>query len=267
MTIKVGTSGFSFDDWKEVIYPSRLRKEDWLRYYERELGFNVLEVNFTYYTLPSPRSLEGMSNKTSEHFQFVVKAYREMTHQIRDKENHAFIDNRQTFKKFLYSLKPLIDEGKLGCILAQFPYSFFPNKENMGYLKRFKELMGDIPLIVEFRNRQWHKERTLQFLKEQEMGYCIVDEPKLPQLMPFNPAATSPIGYFRFHGRNPNWFNVPASVRYDYLYGEEELREFIFPIKMIASKTEKVFVFFNNCHAGSAVKNATMLIRLLQKSA
>ena len=99
------------------------------------------------------------------------------------------------------------------------------------------------------------------------MGYCIVDEPKLPQLMPFNPEATSPIGYFRFHGRNPNWFNVPASVRYDYLYGEEELREFIFPIKMIASKTEKVFVFFNNCHAGSAVKNATMLIRLLHKSA
>jgi uncharacterized protein YecE (DUF72 family) len=265
MTIKIGTSGFSFDDWKGIVYPQHLKKEDWLRYYEKELGFNTLEVNFTYYTLPSPRSLEGMSRKTSESFQFAVKAFKGMTHEIKDKDTNIFLNNKRTFDQFLHSLKPLIDTGKLGCVLAQFPFSFYPKTENLEYLKRFKELMGTIPLIIEFRNRSWLKEKTLQFLKEHLMGYCVVDEPKLPQLMTFHPEATSEIGYFRFHGRNRNWFNVPTSVRYNYLYSEEELKEFIPPIKMIASKTDKVFIFFNNCHAGSAAKNATMLIRMLQE--
>jgi len=265
MTIKIGTSGFSFDDWKGAIYPLQLKKEDWLRYYEKELGFAILEINFTYYTLPSPRSLEGMSRKTSESFQFVVKAFRGMTHEIKDKSTHTFLNNSQTFEKFRYSLKPLIDAGKLGCVLAQFPYSFYPGTENLEYLKRFKELMGDIPLTIEFRNKTWLKKSTLKFLKEHLMGYCVVDEPHLPQLMPFYPESTSEIGYFRLHGRNPRWFNVPASVRYDYLYSNEELKEFIAPVKMIASKTQHVFIFFNNCHAGSAAKNATMLIRMFQK--
>jgi len=265
MSIRVGTSGFSFDDWKGTIYPPHLKKEDWLRYYEKDLGFDTLEVNFTYYTLPSPRSLEGMSRKTSDSFQFAVKAFKGMTHEIKDKATHKFLNNKETFDKFLYSLQPLIDAGKLGCVLAQFPYSFYLRAENLEYLKRFKELIGDIPLIVEFRNKVWHKGKTLQFLKEHLMGYCAVDEPKLPQLMPFHPEATSDIGYVRLHGRNTNWFNVPTSVRYDYLYSEGELKEFIAPINMIASKTKKVFIFFNNCHSGSAAKNATMLMRMLQE--
>jgi len=265
MIIKIGTSGFSFDDWKGTVYTQHLKKEDWLRYYEKELGFNTLEVNFTYYTLPSPRSLEGMSRKTSENFLFVVKAFKGMTHEIKDKVTHTFLNNKKTFEQFLYSLKPLIDAGKLGCVLAQFPFSFYPGAENLEYLKRFKELMDDIPLIIEFRNRHWLNGKTLHFLKEHLMGYCAVDEPKLPQLMPFHPEATSDVGYFRFHGRSRSWFNVPASVRYDYLYNKDELKEFISPVRMIASKTEKVFIFFNNCHSGSAVKNATMLIRMLQE--
>ena len=125
--------------------------------------------------------------------------------------------------------------------------------------------MGAIPLTIEFRNKSWLKKSTLQFLKDHRMGYCVVDEPTLPQLMPFYPATTSKIGYFRFHGRNPRWFKVPASVRYDYLYSEKELKEFISPVKMIASKTDKVFIFFNNCHAGSAARNATMFIRMIKE--
>ena len=83
--------------------------------------------------------------------------------------------------------------------------------------------------------------------------------------MPFYPAATSAIGYFRFHGRNTSWFNVPTSVIYDYLYSTGQVKEFIPPITLIASITEQVFAFFNNCHAGSAVQNAALLIRLIQK--
>jgi uncharacterized protein YecE (DUF72 family) len=261
--IKIGTSGFSFPDWKGTVYPEGIRERDMLSFYEKELGFNILEVNFTYYTLPSQKSLAAMSQKTSEDFEFVVKAFKGMTHEIWDRETGTRIDNQETFNKFKYSLVPLIEEKKLACVLAQFPYGFFPNRENWGYLERFKEAMEDIPLVLEFRNQLWMKDQTFQFLGRNRIGFCIVDEPKLPQLMPYHPRATSDIGYFRFHGRNLNWFNVPVKVRYDYLYNEGELREFIPDVKDISRKTAKTLIFFNNCYSGSAAKNAAQMAKLL----
>lgn len=262
--IKIGTSGFSFADWKGTVYPPRLPDRERLPYYEKELGFHALEVNFTYYTLPSQKSFTAMSRKTSSDFEFVVKAHKGMTHEIRNRETGEMIDNREIFKKFKHSLNPLIGEGKLAGVLAQFPYGFFSNRENADYLERFKEEMGDIPIVFEFRNQNWMKEGTFEFLSKNGIGFCIVDEPKLPKLMLYLPRVTSDIGYFRFHGRNPNWFNVPSSVRYDYLYREEELKEFVPDIKDISQKTAKTFIFFNNCHAGSAAKNAVQMAKLLQ---
>ncbi|MCX8118337.1 MAG: DUF72 domain-containing protein [Desulfobacterota bacterium] len=264
-TIKVGTSGFSFRDWKGTIYPPGLPEREMLSYYEKELGFRALEVNFTYYSLPSQKSLAAMAKKTSPDFEFVVKAHKGLTHEIRDRETKKWIDNRETFRQFRSSLDPLIAEGKLATVLAQFPYGFFPIRENFDYLHRFRGLMEGVPLVCEFRNEAWMREETFDFLSKEEIGYCIVDEPKLPQLMPYLPRATSSIGYFRFHGRNPNWFQVPSSVRYDYLYSEEEIRTFVPDILEISKKTAKTFVFFNNCHAGSAAKNAAQLAQLLAK--
>jgi len=123
--------------------------------------------------------------------------------------------------------------------------------------------MEDLPLVFEFRNQMWLKDQTVQFLVKKGVGFCIVDEPRLPQLMPYLPRATSDIGYFRFHGRNPRWFNVPIKVRYDYLYTEGELKEFIPDIKDISQKTAKTLIFFNNCYSGSAAKNASQMARLL----
>jgi uncharacterized protein YecE (DUF72 family) len=264
--IKIGTSGFSFDDWKETVYPPGLKKSAWLSFYEKELGFKALEVNFTCYTLPSQKSFEGMSRKTGPDFSFAVKAFRAMTHEIRNKSTGQLIDNKEVFDKFLFSLEPLIKDKKLSCILMQFPYSFSNNPENRDYLKTAKDRLKDIPIIVEFRNQAWLNESTFSFLTKHEIGYCAVDEPKLKGLMPFAPRTTSSIGYFRFHGRNKNWFNAPTSIRYDYLYSNDELLEFIPPINAIAVKTNSVLVFFNNCHAGSAAKNAIMLAQILFKS-
>ncbi len=261
--IKIGTSGFSFPDWKGTVYPAGIREKDMLSFYEKELGFNVLEINFTYYTLPSQKSLAGMAQKTSESFEFVVKSFKGMTHEIWDKETRSRIDNRETFKKFRYGLVPLIEEKKLACVLAQFPYGFFPNRDNLGYLESFKEEMIDTPLVFEFRNQAWLKEETFQYLAKNGIGFCVVDEPKLPNLMSYHPRATSEIGYFRFHGRNPNWFNVPVKVRYDYHYSEEELKEFVPGIKDISQKTAKTLIFFNNCYSGSAAKNAAQMAKLL----
>jgi uncharacterized protein YecE (DUF72 family) len=81
--------------------------------------------------------------------------------------------------------------------------------------------------------------------------------------MPYLPRTTSEIGYFRFHGRNPNWFNVPIKVRYDYLYSEGELKEFVPDIRGVSQKTAKTLIFFNNCYSGSAAKNAAQMAKLL----
>jgi uncharacterized protein YecE (DUF72 family) len=151
--IKIGTSGFSFDDWKGTVYPQGLSKTEWLSFYEKGLGFKVLEVNFTYYALPSPKSFEGMSRKTSADFSFAVKAFRAMTHEIRDKKTRQLIDNKDVFDKFLFSLEPLIKDQKLSCILMQFPYSFYATAENRDYLKIARDRLKDIPVIAEFRNQ------------------------------------------------------------------------------------------------------------------
>jgi uncharacterized protein YecE (DUF72 family) len=261
--IKIGTSGFSFQDWKGTVYPIGIRDREMLSFYEKELGFDVLEVNFTYYSLPSQKSFAAMSKKTSKSFEFVVKAFKGMTHEIRDKETGALVDNHEIFEKFKFSLGPLIEDGKLGGVLAQFPYGFFPNRENLDYLQRFKEEMGEVSLVFEFRNQTWLREQTFQLLEKNGTGFCIVDEPKLPKLMSYLPRATSEIGYFRFHGRNPNWFNAPISVRYNYLYSEGELKEFIPDIKDISQKTTRTLVFFNNCYSGYAAKNAAQMAKLL----
>ncbi len=264
MTILIGTSGFSFPDWAGVIYPPGLRKSEWLAYYEQQLGFSTLEINYTYYTMPSGRTLDAMSAKTSADFTFAVKAHGSMTHDLwSDRKRLQMVDNRQAFASFIEGVSGLEAEGKLSAVLAQFPYFFYRNAANEAYLARFRELMGDIPTIVEFRNRDWHDESAMTILRDNGLGYCVVDEPKIGGLMPFYPAATTDIAYFRFHGRNPDWFNAPREVRYDYLYSTAELSELVAPILNLSTKSKKTLVFFNNCHLGSAAKNAAELARMV----
>ena len=264
MDIRIGTSGFSFPDWVGVIYPEGLNQRDWLTYYERELGFRALEVNYTYYKMPSAKTLGAMSAKTSADFTFAVKAHRSMTHEIwTDTKRLTMADNREAFRYFSDGIAPLIGEGKLSAVLAQFPYFFYRTEENSQYLALLRELMGDVPTIVEFRNHQWHDEAALTFLRGHGLGYCVVDEPKIEGLMPFYPAATTDLAYVRLHGRNRNWFGASVAERYDYLYSKEELRELLPPILTLAGKTKKTLVFFNNCHLGSAAKNAVELAKMI----
>lgn len=261
--IKIGTSGFSFPDWVGTIYPSTMKKGDMLLYYENQLGFKITEINATYYTIPSPKSFIGMMRKTSPDFEFTVKAHKSLTHEIRDKDTGELIDNKESFGRFLSSIEPLKKEGRLTAVLSQFPYSFHITNDNYNYLKTFKERLKDIPLVVEFRNVNWHNAKSIAFLKQNHIGYCIVDEPKFKNLMPYNPITTTDLGYFRFHGRNPHWFQASVSERYDYLYTREELQSFVPDIKNIADSVTKMIVMFNNCHAGKSVINAKQLMGML----
>lgn len=253
--ILTGTSGFSYDDWKGCFYPESIAKKDMLDYYARR--FKTTEINSSYYTIPGAASFAGMAKKTPDDFEFVVKAHKDMTH---GEELQPEI-----FDIFRGSIQPLINAGKFGCMLAQFPWSFRHNDENIGKLREFREMAGDLPTVIEFRNAEWVSDETFDLLRELDFGFCSVDEPHLKGLMPPVAAATSNIGYVRFHGRNAKkWFrHEEAHERYDYLYSEEELQPWVPKVRDIESNTSKTYVFFNNHYRGKSAINAQMFAKLL----
>jgi uncharacterized protein YecE (DUF72 family) len=253
--IYTGTSGFSYDDWVGNFYPAGLAKRDWLAYYARE--FDTCEINSSFYALPRPSNLKAMVQKTGNGFLFCLKANQQMTHQ--------WEDNAPVFNAFCQVLEPVIAAGKLGCILAQFPYSFKFNQHNRDYLKLFRERMGELPVVIEFRNAQWIRSEVFDWLHQQDLGFCCVDEPQLPHLLPPIAEATNSISYLRFHGRNSAkwWQHEQAYERYDYSYRPQELEEWLPRIQKLNSLAEKTFVFANNHWRGQAVSTIRQLRLML----
>jgi uncharacterized protein YecE (DUF72 family) len=259
--ILVGTSGFSYKDWVGVLYPENTKSAEMLRFYARI--FPSVELNFTYYRMPSTRTIEGLVRKVPDDFEFCVKANKAMTHEIDADEDLSPL--RETFSGFMEALKPMTDRGVLGCVLAQFPWSFKKTRSNTRYVLEFKSLLPDIPIVVEFRNAEWITPETFDLLRLHNLAFCVVDEPRLPGLVPPIAETTSDLGYVRFHGRNAKkwWKHSHPGERYDYLYSESELREWIPKIQKVADETKKTYVFFNNCHRGQAADNARMLRAML----
>jgi uncharacterized protein YecE (DUF72 family) len=262
--IRIGTSGFSFKDWLGTVYPTHLKSPDMLRYYENVLGLDMTELNYTYYTMPSPGTMHGLLQKTGKDFMFLVRTHADMTHNIwEDSGRTRLIDRQEVFEKFLYGIDPLVKAQRLGCVLVQFPIFFYPRQENLEYLALCRERLKDLPAAIEFRNSGWNRPETYRFLRDHNLGTCVVDEPKGGRLMPFVPMLTSDFGYFRLHGRSPHWFGDNKELRYDYLYSAAELKEFLPAIRSIAEQSRVTYVAFNNCHAGSAARNALMTKQFL----
>jgi uncharacterized protein YecE (DUF72 family) len=251
----LGTSGFSYSDWAGNFYPRGIPRRDWLVYYASE--FNALELNSTYYTIPKVSVLESMIHKTGEGFLFAIKANQEMTHE-RGR-------NKEVFTSFVRMLQPFIESAKLGCVLAQFPYSFGANRDNFSYLGFFRERLRDLPLVMEFRNVQWLKPEVFDWLRNNGIGFCCVDEPELPKLLPPVAEATSNIAYVRFHGRNATkwWQHQHAYERYDYSYSAAELKEWLPKIKKLNTMAENTFIFANNHWRGQAVSTIRQLRMML----
>jgi uncharacterized protein YecE (DUF72 family) len=240
-----GTSGFSYMDWVGPVYPKGLPRQAWLEFYSGQ--FNSLELNTTYYAIPSLAMVKSLVMRTGPEFQFAVKAHQDITHGRNPDE--------VTYRSFRGILEPFLAAGKLGCLLVQFPYSFGFNSENQAYLERTKARFKDIPMIAELRNAHWIKPEVFTWLKSIDVGFCCVDEPHLPNLMPPVAEATSGIAYVRFHGRNSAkwWQPEQPHERYDYTYKTEELEEWIPKIKGLNDQAEKTFVFANNHWQGQSV--------------
>lgn len=251
--IKIGTSGFSYADWIGPVYPEGLPDRERLAFYARE--FSTVELNVTYYRLPDARLTSGWVKRTPPDFLFSVKAYQGITHLREDPE----------FAPFVEALAPMIEAGKLGCILAQFPNSFRPSAESRAYLERVRAGFRELPVVVELRSAEWVKPATFELLETLGLGFCCVDEPSLPGLMPPVAAATAAPGYVRLHGRNAaKWYNhKEAWERYDYTYSMPELMEWTPRLRQLDATVTLTLVYFNNHFQGQAVRGARDLGQLL----
>lgn len=252
--IYLGTSGWSFKDWQEF-YPPGIPQGQMLNYYAQR--FRTVEINSTYYRLPHPRVMAQIEKKTPDGFRFTVKLPGDVTH--RQTRDHAI------FESFLRVLQPLEDSGKFYGALAQFPFGFHNTEENRDYLAFLRGAFPDRPVYVEFRQESWAVEQTFDLLRDLGLGFCSADEPRLEGLFPPLVRVVGQVGYVRLHGRNArDWWQGDRSGRYNYLYSEEELKEWEVKIRELAAQTTDTFVFFNNCHAGRAAQNAKRMSELLQ---
>jgi uncharacterized protein YecE (DUF72 family) len=251
--IRLGTSGFSYDDWIGPVYPRDMPRIQWLPYYATM--FNTVELNVTYYRVPSWKVVKGWVERTPAEFLFTVKAHRSLTHEREEPD----------FGQFQAGITPLIEAGKLACILVQFPHSFRPNPENRDYLGTVREGLADLSLVIEFRNSDWVTEATFALLESLDLGFCCVDEPDLKGLMPSIVRATGPVAYVRFHGRNAAhwWQHEHAWERYDYTYDESELAEWIPKLRALDSAAPLTLVYANNHYRGQSVDTLRKLESLL----
>jgi uncharacterized protein YecE (DUF72 family) len=254
--VLVGTSGYSYDDWVGTVYPPGTARQDFLPLYSRE--FPIVELNFSYYHQPNPRTLQRMVDTTEPSFTFALKAHRSITHEIGESWE-------KDIAEFRAGLQPLVEAKRLAAVLLQFPYSFGYTQESRSRLSTLCEKLDGLPLAVEFRKGEWLKKQVFEGLRQRGVSLVSVDEPDLPKLLPPVTETTGSFGYVRFHGRNKDaWWTGDNASRYDYLYSASELEEWVQRIRIILERVPVLLLFFNNHWRGNAAQNAREMRRLLQ---
>jgi len=300
--IRIGTCSWADESLSKLWYPKGVSAAARLPYYAER--FDTVEVDSTFYRLPVEEMVERWAERTPEGFVMHVKAFAMMTrHPVKleqlppELRDDAPTDDRgrvdrpprefraEVFARFHAALEPLRSTGKLGGILLQFPPYVVHKPVSFEYLEWAQEQLRGDAVLAEFRHRSWLDEEnrasTLDFLERRGMTHVVTDAPRMEQaknIVPTVVARTSPIVYVRMHGRNAGTWNVrgrSAAERFDYLYEETELREWVGPLRELASEAEEAFVLFNNNGRSAdgsggwiaqAPTNAVMLQKLLDES-
>jgi uncharacterized protein YecE (DUF72 family) len=300
--IRIGTCSWADEALSKHWYPKGLAAGERLAYYAKH--FDTVEVDSTYYRLPAEEMVRRWAERTPDGFVMHVKAFGLMTrHPVKleslppDLRDEAPTDDKgrverpsrefrgEVFRRFLEALEPLRSAGKLGGILFQFPSYVVYKDRSLEYLQWAREQLGDDELLVEFRHVSWlddeHRDDTLRFLEELGATHVIVDAPRIEgakNLVPTVLALTSPTAYIRLHGRNAETWNKrggSAAERFDYLYSDDELQEWVDPLRALAGQAEQAYAFFNNNatspdgrggRMAQAAANAKALQRLLQSA-
>jgi len=277
-----------------VFYPAgATTAEARLKYYASI--FSVVEVDSTYYALPTRRVAELWSERTPRDFVFDVKAFGWMTGHATETARlpralRDALPNEQAVKKRLYAkdvpreirdeawrlfadaIRPLHEDGKLGAVFLQYPAWVRPAAHSAEMLARARRRLGELPIAVEFRHSAWlapgERDRTMGLLRDNEMSYVAVDEPQgFASSVPPDTAVTSRrLSVVRLHGRRgETWEKQGTSVleRFRYLYSEAELTPWVPKIVEIADEAEQVHVVFNNCYGNYGTTNALEMARMV----
>ena len=259
----IGTSGFDYPEWKGIFYPADLKRKDFLAYYATQ--FNALELNGTFYNMPTGERLLSFYERSEGNLQFSVKTNRLLTHEIAQ-------NWQSTAQAFGDALKPLQDKDCLSAVLFQFPQSFHYVEENRLYLANLIKAFDGFPVVIEFRHAEWIKESVFEGLEKRNAGIVFCDMPQLKHLPDgsrLKPPFIGKNAYIRLHGRNESaWYSVNdspnGSARYNYEYSDSELESFVPVINQALVEEKKVHVFFNNHPNGNGAKNAKKLKQMMQ---
>jgi uncharacterized protein YecE (DUF72 family) len=255
--ILIGTCGFSYNEWIGPVYPEGTKREQFLSLYAER--FRTVELDYTYYSMPKVQNIQKMA-ETVPALTFAIKAHQTLTHKI---DSAKWKDEAKTY---IQAIQPMLERGRLEAVLFQFPYSFHYKDDNRRYLGQILEQFSGIPSAVEFRNVEWLNNRVIDGLKERGAALTGLDMPELRGLPSTMDVVTSPLAYFRLHGRNKEtWWGSDGAARYDYLNSDDELRAVALRIKQIVIKADRLIIYFNNHRRGQAVYNALSLKKILEE--
>jgi uncharacterized protein YecE (DUF72 family) len=265
-TVRIGTCSWADDGLVRHWYPRSVSSaEARLRFYAER--FDTVEVDSPFYRLPAPETAARWGERTPAGFVFHAKASGEMT------GHRDFEAGREAaFRDFREALEPLESAGKLRGVLLQYPPRFVKRRESLEELLAVRALLDPLVPLVEFRHRSWLEEDeradTLAFLEREGLAFVSVDSPRTsaPNALPRVAAATHPLAYVRFHGRNWKTWNLKtrtSAERFDWLYSRQELREWVERVRELAGGADEVYAFFNNNNRDYAPRSATILRGLL----
>jgi uncharacterized protein YecE (DUF72 family) len=273
MPVRIGTAGWNYPTgkgtWNGIFYPlpeDRERGFDELRFYAER--FNTVEVNSTFYGQPRVNAALNWVKRTPKDFEFAVKLYQKFTHpgMTIDRTPVAQAD----VDAFKGGIEPLAASGKLGPLLAQFPFSFQRDQEAIDYLRWLLAAFGDYRCVVELRHRSWSDApgETEALLLEHRASWVQIDEPKFQSSVRQDLTATaSDIYYVRCHGRNAKewWDHAESEDRYNYFYSDEELEPIADKARRARDLKKKVYLMMNNHFSAQSVANATTLKTMLDE--
>lgn len=293
--IRIGTASWTDPTMTAggVFYPAAAANaEERLQYYAST--FPLVEVDATYYALPSRTTAELWVERTPPDFTFDIKAHALMTGQgtetkrlpkaIREALPGPAAAKARIYAKdlpdeihdevwqiFRDGLEPLRAAGQLGSILLQYPRWFFPSSENRATIEDAVGRLDGLTCAVEFRNGSWlnekNAERTLRFLTDRSIAFVMVDEPQgFKSSVPPVTAVTADLAIVRFHGRNRETWEakgITPAERFRYLYTRDELQEWAPRIRSAAAEAEDTHVLMNNCYANYGTTNAREIAAIL----
>ncbi|MFC1984295.1 DUF72 domain-containing protein [Chloroflexota bacterium] len=264
----IGTSGWSYPKgegrWTGYFYPTGKIIE--LEYYSQ--FFNTVEINSSFYRPPNPGYVHNWVRRVPDDFLFTVKLWQKFTHPKMYKEatGEDAVISLHDIDIFKSSIDPLAKSGKLGALLAQFPPSFSNDSFGQQIIHAVFKAFRGYRLAVELRHRSWSDDPGITtILKENNVSWVQIDEPKFKTSIAQELPLTSDIAYFRFHGRNAEtWWTGDSETRYKYLYSTEEIEELADRVSVAAGQTHLLFALFNNHWRGYAPRNAVDMMKSLQ---